>query len=353
MAKIIKVKNNKVTGDTWAGLLLAAGAEYTLSATEYLAWSTDAKVLADAATGDLGVGDGVTYLTTGSLRIDWLKGNPPVSAAGIPLSEPAVFTGVVGTKSISIVSSDFGDRTSWYQKSVQVVDEVLTDSGNGLTWTSVNANWVNIDNARLTYTHKQIPKRDGTFGKHADWRTIVKVDDVVQTTGYTQNFAAGSITFGASKAGTVVKCTYWHNSVANPSEWLLAPPSGKKLVIQHVELQFSVGTVLTDTVRFEIWAGASIGTYGTFSDGLWEAGYGQFRADYRSARDIINAANQGQGTIPAIGELTQAIVVMPFNYVQAITLDSALGTLFRMVLLNNTPFTDGELCTATFYIQIV
>ena len=285
------------------------------------------------------------------------KGNriiQPRSSAGMPLTEPSIFTGPSATRSVSLVSHDLSDRTTWYQKSVQVVDEVLTDSGDGLTFTSINTDWINIDNARLTYTHKQILKRDGSFGKHADWRTVVKVDDVVQTTGYTQNFATGAITFGASKAGSTIKCTYWHNNgVSNPSEWLLAPPSGKKMLVQHVELQFSVDIVINNTVRFEIWAGASLGTYGTFASALWEAGYGQFRADYRNARDLINAANQGQGTIPAIGELTQDVVVMPFNYVQALTLDSAVGTLFRMVLLDNLPFTGGEMCTATFYLQIV
>jgi hypothetical protein len=253
-----------------------------------------------------------------------------------------------------VVTPDFGDKTTWYQKSVQVTNEVLTDFGDGLTFTSANPSWINIDSPRLTYSHKQIPKRDGSYGKHADWRVAVKVNDVVQaTTAYTVDFPAGAITFGSSQSGNTIKATYWHlNGISNSSEWLLTPTAGKKFVIQHVEMQFSQGIQISDVIRFEIWAGSTLSTYGSFPDYLWEAGYGQFRADYRNMRDFINASNEGKGVIPACGELTQNVLVMPFNYIQAVVMDSAQGTLFRMVLMNDTAFTGAELVTATFYLQI-
>jgi hypothetical protein len=321
----------------------------TSNAWEYI-WLEDTAAVPTLCPADPG-----HSVQAGSVSIDATVEQAPVSATGMPLVEATLHTGPVGSKSISIVTPDLGDKTTWYQKSVQVVDEVLTDSGDGLTFNSVNPHWINIDSPRLTYTHKQIPKRDGTYGKHADWRTVVKVNDVVQSTStYTQNFAAGTITFNSSKAGDTVKATYWHiNGVTNHSEWLLTPPAGKRYAIEHVEMQFSQNTNLTDTVRFEIWAGASLGTYGSFPDYLWEAGYGQFRADYRGIIDFINAANEGKSSIPACGGLTQDVLVMPFNYVQAITMNSTQGTLFRLCLLNNTPFTNSEIVTATFYLQVI
>jgi hypothetical protein len=278
----------------------------------------------------------------------------PTSATGVPLTESSIYTGPSGSRSVSMVTPDLGDRTCWYQKSVQVVDETLTDSGDGLTFTSAHPHWINIYDAKLTYTHKQIPKRDGTWGKHADWATIVKINDVTQTSGYTVNFAAGTITFESSQSGNTIKATYWHNDgVTNPSEWLLAPQAGKKYIVEHVELQFSSGMTINDTLRFEIWAGANLATYGSFPDYLFEAGYGQFRADYRNAHDIINAANQGQGHVDKFGELTKDVSIIPFNYIQAFTIDSAYGTIFRVVLLNNAPYSNTEIVTGTFYMQIV
>jgi len=274
-----------------------------------------------------------------------------LSATGSLLVEQSIHTGPVGSKALSMATVDLTDRTSWYQKSIQVVDETLTDSGDGLTFNSVHVWWVNIY-GKLTYTHKQIPKRDGTFGKHADWAVVVKVNDVVQTSGYSVNYVDGKVVFESSKSGSTVKVTYWHtDAVTNCGEWLLVPAAGKKYIIEHVEIQISVDTVINSPVRMEIWAGSNLATYGSFPDYLFEAGYGQMRADYRGMRDLINAANLGQGVIKAASEMQNDVIVIPFNYIQAFTLDSAFGSLFRLTVQNNTAAT-GELLTATFYLQV-
>lgn len=298
-------------------------------------------------------------------------GNKPItvrSALGNVIYESApLVTGAVGTRAISMVTHDLTDRTSWYQKSVQVVTETLANpSTDLLTYTSANPWWVNVTGAssKLTYTYNQIPKRDGSYALHTAWDTLVYVDGVLQATAaYVINYVTGVITFGAALTeGAVVTATYWHNNnVAQPSEWLLVPPAGKKYLIQHVELQFTKPCVINDTIRFEIWAGlvlagppkaVNTAGYGTFSQGYYAAGYGQGRYDYRNMRDIINAANQGQGFIEPIGEITQPVIIFPFNYVQAIGVDSAVGALFRMVLLNDIAITGGNLATATFYLQV-
>jgi len=272
------------------------------------------------------------------------------SAVGSLLVEQSIYTGPPNTKAVSIVTVDLTDRTSWYQKSVQVVDETLTDSGDGLTFNSVNPWWVNIY-GRLTYTYKQIPKRDGTFGAHTDWAVIVSINNVIQTSGYTVDYVTGKVTFTGSQSGNIVKATYWHtNGVTNFSEWLLVPQAGMKYIVEHVEVQLSTDVVMTSPVRMEIWAGGNLSAYGSFPDYLFNAGYGQFRSDYRGMRDLVNAANLGQG-VKAACELKNDVIVLPFDYVQAFTLDSAVGALFRFTALGGIPAT-GELLTATFYLQI-
>jgi hypothetical protein len=363
MAKIIKVKNNKGTDDTWVGQGITAGAEVTVDPTLWVTWSSDSKVLTDAATGDLGVSDGTTYFTTGSARIDWLKGNPApaLSAAGNPIVEYFASTGAPGAKAISLVTPNLGDRTTWYQKSVQVTTETLTDSGNGLLFNSAHPWWVDIYNEKLTYTYKQVPKRDGSFGKHADWAVTIYVNGttlpqvVSGVTQWTVNFVAGTVTFTSSQTSNTITATYWHtDGVSIPSEWLFNPASGKIYTINCVELQYSMNIpAVFNTILFEIWAGANVSTYGSFSNALFDAGYGQFRASYRNVWDIVNVTNnQSSAVIPKHGGMTQDLFIAPFNYTQAIRMAASQGTLLRMCLDGDEEIPDVEIASACFYLTI-
>lgn len=295
-----------------------------------------------------------------------------ISAAGNPIAELTLSTGIPGSFPLSVISHDLTDRTSWYQKSLQVVTETLTTSDT-LTFASVNVWWVDFSDATstITATSFQVAKRDGSFGKHSDWYVHVYVSGVEVTTGFTVNFAAGTITFASAQVSVTVTATYWHtNGVTNPSEWLAVPPAGKKFTIDHVELQFAKNIVMTGVLRMEIWAGKvlagpplAVDSEGYqvsgvhFPDAMFGdprvpgTGYGQRRFRYRNARDIINAANEGQGFIEPFGELTEPTLVMPFNYVQAFVFDSAVGTLMRIMVENNAEL-GGELATATFYLTV-
>ena len=82
---------------------------------------------------------------------------------------------------------------------------------------------------------------------YTDWRSVVKVDNVVQaSTTYSIDFVNGTITFNSALTGSeVVKCSYSHiNGVTDASEFIINPPSGKKYVLEHVETQFSKNKLL-------------------------------------------------------------------------------------------------------------
>jgi len=437
---VVRIKNADSVDHTWVGQTIAPGEYYTIEDTQLPRWQSDDTLLAAIAAGTAVVNNGTSDIAGVSNQINCLKGNPPVSAAGIPLTEPSHLTGPAGAKGVSLVTPNLGTRATWYQKSVKVTTETLTDSGDGLTFTSVNPYWVNIYHPTLTYTHKQIPKRDGTYGKHADWAVLVYVGGTLQSSGYTVNHAAGTITFGSSKSGQTITCTYWHtNGIYQPSEWLMVPPAGKKLIISCVELQYSMNLPASfDTIRFEVWGGATleqytgnsapgatiasgtqvktpglagtlrttttadftqpavmgtvsvtvattVGTsaghaffisgggfyvvaavtdgttlvllnlgYTSFSDGVYDLGFGQFRADYRNVWDIINTSNNQQSTIiPKHGGMTQDMFIVPYNYTQANIFDSAVNATLRVCLVTDTPVPDIEVASATFYLQIL
>jgi hypothetical protein len=436
---LVKIKNNDSTAHTWVGQTIEAGEYYTVQSTQLISWQNDDTLLAAIAAGTAIVNNGTSDISGVNNQINFLKGNGPVGSSGAPIFESGHITGVPGSKSVSIVTPNLGDRTTWYQKSFKVTTETLTDSGDGLTFTSANPWWVNIRDKKLTYTHKQVPKRDGTFGKHADWDVAVYVDAVLASTStYTVNYTAGTVTFNSSKAGSTITATYWtNNGVTNPSEWLFQPGSGKKFIITCVELQYSMNMPSSfDTIRFEVWGGGNLGIYSgnaavastvssgggiyvlgsstqlttvsssftqpsaggtvnvtvgsttgmsasqalyvvgggiyvvgavvsstvvvlvnagyaSFSDSIYNLGFGQFRADYRNVWDIINTSNNQASTrIPAHSEMTQDIFVAPYNYTQATVLDSAVGAMLRVCMANDIPIPTVEIATGTFYLTI-
>jgi hypothetical protein len=85
----MRVKNNKETSDTWAGMTIEAGASYDLQTTEISKWQSDDKVISDIGSGDLLVGDGVTYKTSSSEAIKFLMGVLPIE---VRVDEQPVFS---------------------------------------------------------------------------------------------------------------------------------------------------------------------------------------------------------------------------------------------------------------------
>ena len=435
---IVKIKNNDVTTHIWAGQEVEPGEYYSIPDLEQSRWRNDDALLTDIANGIAVVNNGTTDISGVNNQINFLKGNPLLGLSGAPIVESSRLVGQPGSRSLSCVTANLGDRTTWYQKSIQVTNETLTTSDN-LTFSSLNPWWININHPTLTYSYHQVFKRDGTFGYHTDWAIVVKVNGTTVTTGFTVDYEAGTVTFNSDQTGNVITATYWtNNGVANCSEWLLTPPAGKRYVIQMVELQYSMNLpAVFDTIRFEIWAGGSLsryqgsaasttviasgaevgnvalsansttttanytqpnagstvtvsfastawmtpgsaifingggiylvaavlsGTsaliandgYGSFSQSIYNLGFGQFRADYRSVWDILNSTNNMSSVVvPKHGGMSQDLFIAPFNYVQATTLDSAVGTLLRLCLPTDTPIPDIELATATFYMQLI
>lgn len=267
---------------------------------------------------------------------------------------PGIRKAIAGKTGYTLVSHCFGDRTTWYQNSVRVTDEILTDSGDGLTFNSVNPNWVNIRSNRITYDKDVVPKKDGTFGDHADWDVIVKIDDVVTastdvTNGWSVNYATGDVTFNNSQSGKTIKCSYSHNDgVTNASQWILNPPSGEMYTIEHVEVNVSKD-VTYSKFRMEAWAGASVATYEPFDDSKYNAGYGQEQSIYQGVRDLINVCNKGY-TIASGSGLTKDVFVFPFAYTYASEIKSSQGTLISIRIDDDTPFSGCEIGTITFYL---
>lgn len=221
----------------------------------------------------------------------------------------------------TLVSHDLTDKCTWYQKSTRVTDELCT-SILGLIY-NLSHNFV------IDTTHGRITDEDNLSG----YEVIVKVNDVVQTSGYTVNYESGIVTFTSSKLGSTVKVTY---SYAGSSYFEIRPNAGKILRLQHAELQFSNDVSMKNT-SFEIFVDHPVA--------------GEILVDrktYKNEKDVINVANLGQGEVVKFGLLSQNVRVFPFNYSRTIDLRSSELTVMRLKIKDHEAYT-GEFATVTFY----
>lgn len=289
-------------------------------------------------------------------------GAAPVNPDNVPIVEMSLRRSTVGFSNFTIVSHDFSDRTTWYQKSLAIANETLTDSGNQLLFTSAHIHWVNMNGPKLTLDYKKVLERDGTLTNASLRYVVVKVDGAtkVETTDYTVDYPAGTVTFVAPQSG-VVTASYYHNAgVTHCSEFLFTPPPNMLYRVEHIESQFSRNTNFTDAVVVEIWAGGvslsnsiysvNLAAYSGFASALFDAGYGQSRSTYRNMNDLINWCNNQYPTIPACGSLSQDILVFPFLYIVHPTISAKQGTVIRLLTKNDTEI-DAEICTVTLYME--
>lgn len=88
----MRVKNDKVTSDTWVGQEIAAAGEYDISPSELFKWQSDNKVIADLSSEDLIIGDGTTWKSGAAEAVNFLLGadTEPRDSAGRKITRGAV-----------------------------------------------------------------------------------------------------------------------------------------------------------------------------------------------------------------------------------------------------------------------
>jgi hypothetical protein len=333
------VKNTSGATKTWIGQQLNNLEYYEVANHERMVWAHNDVVLTDIASGDLtvakddsgtldiaGTSDQIVWLQASQIEIGNWNRTGETGAIEVATHKPE-------QSSASFVTHDWTDKTTWFGQSIRVTDEVMSDSGDGLTFNSANDDWIDL-------SHGKVFDEDNIIG--TAYTVEVKIDDVLQTyeDGYSVDYALGDVVFDASQSGKTIKVTY---SYCDGSVWTLAPTAGKKILIEHSEIQVSKNVVMGNGINFEIWV--------WHPDQVTYPGLKVMysREKYKSVKDIINAGNQGKGVIPAVAPLTQDVLVFPFNYVTVKTLKNSVGAELRISVDNDVPM-GGEWATATFYV---
>lgn len=175
---------------------------------------------------------------------------------GIPVFANAPRDGsewVVGTH-------NFCDPCSWFGDSIRVANETLTDSGDGLTFTSAHVNWIDMVSGRMHNDDVwvQIQQMMDPADPHG-YQVVVKVDGTEQTMrapfatsggDYEVNWDDGTVTFFSSKSGSVVTASY---SYATTNTFYLRPMPGKRLAIEDAEADISSDVHMCDPIAYSAW----------------------------------------------------------------------------------------------------
>jgi len=157
-------------------------------------------------------------------------------------------------------SGNFCDPSTWFGGSVRVTEQSLTDSGNGLTWTSPDTQWVDLISGRVQDDDGLVEEQQFTTpGNPHGYQVSVWVDDVLVTMrepfeasggDYEVLWTEGQVRFFTSQAGKAVKASY---SKANESTFYLRPLRGKALSIEAAESDFSEDCIPTDTIIYAVF----------------------------------------------------------------------------------------------------
>ena len=241
------------------------------------------------------------------------------------------------------VTHNFCNATTWWTQSQRIDNESLTDTGDGLIWSSTHANWIDM-------THGKIFDEDSIIEEVSHgYSVVVKSNDVVmsqrnpyETFGgdYDVDYNNGHVIFFSSQSGKIITVDYSH---AAGSEWRLVPGDGRKIDVEGAKAQFSEDILLNDDIVFEIWG---YNPYDLPNKVMY------VKSSYRRMVNYIDEAEGSYPVIPAIGgpsRGTQAAVYgFPFRYGTVRRLRSSQGIELRVKLKNEHVF-GGEHATATFY----
>ena len=275
----------------------------------------------------------------------------------------------VTTSKKTIYTHNFCDKTTWWQSSTRVVDEVATDSGDHTTYNLAHQFVIDTYHGKVT----QEDILESTAGYSL--RVSVKVNNVAKTErdphelamgntshgDYVVDYDAGTITFhSALEASDEVKVTYHYAVSADVS---IKPDPGKRLEVVRIQAQFSDDVELKDSLVFQAY-GYTI----SFAPQLAQSNGGPLPDQYliplggplvyKTMRDILNDADSlshpfgilgnGGGETPTWRSLAKPRAAVKWEYLAATVLDASKGMEVVLSLSHNVPF-GGSSAVATFY----
>ena len=195
-------------------------------------------------------------------EVNTLADGTPLVAISRPQSDglPQVAIAPTTGSETIIVSHNFCDRCTWFGDSSRVIDELLIDHGDGVTFDSAHTHWIDVVSGRLYADSVASDNQKATNPEDPHgYLVVVKVNDIEQTMrepyetsggDYEVIWETGQIYFfSAPIAAPVVSYSY-----ATTSTYYVHPTPGKTLRILRAEVDVSHDTVMTDTIVYTVYA---------------------------------------------------------------------------------------------------
>ena len=277
--------------------------------------------------------------------------------SGLPLPEPYTSEGIplvalhgidnrvqlVGTrgKEFVIVSHNFCDPTTWYFDSVRATEILTNPSGDGVTWVSVNKNWIDLWSGGINDEEQVVAdqKANNASSPHGYYPVISVGGTVLSeaprwSTGFSDggdyviDYANGTVTF-ASPPASAPQADY---SYASGSSWVIAPKPGKKMTIVEARVQFSLDIVMNASIVQVVEVPDGSGGYIEIS-----------RTVYKSFLQFVTEAKSICPLIPVVagdpayrGTGGQQLVKMSFTYEAVKEMAYSTGARMRIFLAKET-----------------
>ncbi len=313
--------------------------------------------------GDGGTGVGIWFMASLSDADKTILDSVIAAHTGIPLTPaPAKIeisqTDANGSVEVSVqprtgtgvtlITHNFADPKSWYSNANRTLSGVLTESGGVYTYYNFSGVLIDAQHGRITFEDRIVNK---TYNE--SYVPKIQVNGALVTTGYTINYDTNQVVFTSPlTSNDVVTSTYY---TVSDSTFTIAPDAGKQLVMEHVEVQFSMNVDFTDKeLWFDIWA---YNPYNPTGPKI----RAQSPVRYKNVKDYINESNNTLSTtVPIIGELTHPCYIFAWQYPAARVIKSSQGIEIRLFVFdpktgsksNLFKSTDGlpvEVATGTFY----
>ncbi len=262
---------------------------------------------------------------------------------------------------VNFITHNLAEKTTWYTDSARIEEEIITDSGDGLTWNTIHKPIVDLAHGKVFGEHD---KKDALGNSYrcvvtSDGVSLSEKDKHTGIGDYSVDYHNGAVTFDVSQAGKQVKMTYYK---VQSSNFIIAPAPGKVLTVTKVETQFSEDYLVNDSVHFQVR-----GPVDFFAPQLLQANGGPFPSGhlidlasptiYNTSQDYIRESNGSFPMIPASTHPdapgnwrmgSKGTLGYPWIYEAGIQLKGSVGMQIHVFLEHDEAFS-GEEATATLY----
>lgn len=311
--------------------------QHAIPETERVKWANNDAVLQNISNGNIVLSLNDVEASSINYAIDTLKANLPKEVL-LPKKSPRThrpeFTVIEPEGDFdTIVSHDFTDRTTWFQKSVRKTGQTLTNN-NGV-YESNTPYWIDLSHGRHS-------KEDNFL---VQYQPNVYDDGVLleEDVDFTINYEDGSVTFtGYSPTGSITADYSHHDTnVSNSSAFKIQPKPDTLLKVRLAEIDFTVDSRM-EPIFFEIWGYDPTGTVAPPNKILYD------RVIYKNEKDILKIGNDIQ-EVTKWGDLQNNVKRIVFAYGRSIDLLNSAGMELEIYTKNDVPF-QGEMASVSFYV---